>query len=303
MQLPSRSLSLTPRDQAIIQMVYDYGGCGAQHIHHRFWPPDSSLSACYRRLSRLIAGHYLVNWRLPSLTGQGSGKSFLTLGLAGRRLIAVAHELPLRSLGRTDHVATPLFIAHHFAICDTRVAFEQAVERVPAIDLVSWTPELKLRRHPMRVTDPVSHPAERTSPETITLVPDGAFQLRVAGRSHTAYLEQDMGTIAPKRLARKLRGYLLAQKDIRRVTPIFFVTSSTSREERIAALAVSEAKRVGMTSSIFFVTTRGRVTADTILQAPIWLQAGVATRAAIIPPGHTRAPEAQLVVSFEGGTR
>jgi hypothetical protein len=57
-------------------MVHPYHDCMAQHLHDRFWVPDSVLSACYRRIVRLTLAGYLTVTRLPSTTGSGSGKTF-----------------------------------------------------------------------------------------------------------------------------------------------------------------------------------------------------------------------------------
>src|SRR5690348_13938339 len=78
-------LALTHRDLAILTMVHQYDGCVIEQIKRRFWPTFGARSACYDRLARLIAANHLHAQRLPSLTGRGSGKVFLTIGPQGRR--------------------------------------------------------------------------------------------------------------------------------------------------------------------------------------------------------------------------
>lgn len=272
-------LHLTPRDLGLLQLVYAYHGCGVQHLHDRFWADDSSYSATYRRLSRLVAARYLTVHRLPSLTGQGSGKTLLMLGPEGRRVIAEHLDIPLAHLPRQKLVASALFLQHHFAICDFRVALELATDDGSSLSLEGWTTELELRRRPMRITDPQVKPGEAA--RSITLVPDGAFILSFDGARQYGYLEQDMGTEAPKRLLVKLRGYLLQQRS--EAVPLFFVTTSERRRDLVRQLAASQAAELHADATMIFVTTQTAVSKMTVLQAPIWYQAGTDRPVAIVP--------------------
>lgn len=276
---PASHLHLTPRDIALLELVYAYHGCGVQHLHDRFWADESSYSATYRRVNRLVTTRYLSVHRLPSLTGQGSGKTLLMPGPKGRRVIAQQLDVPLGRLPRQKIVVSALFLQHHFAICDFRVALELATDGGSVAALEAWTTELELRRRPMRITDPQVKPGEAA--RTITLVPDGAFILSLGGIRQYGYLEQDMGTEAPKRLLGKLRGYLLQQRT--EAVPVFFVTTSEPRRDLVRQLATSQAAELHADATMIFVTTQTAVSRNSVLQSAIWYQAGMDQPVAIVP--------------------
>jgi hypothetical protein len=274
----------------MLETVYTYHGCGVQHLHARFWPAETTPSAVYRRVSRLVQSHYFDAHRLPSLSGQGSGKALLSLGYRGRRVLAEQWGIPARALPRLKIASSALFVHHHFAICDFRVALELVTELRSDVQLVEWTDEAEFKRTPMKLRDTADGPE---SARTITLIPDGAFTLTYHDRLERGFLEMDMGTLAPKRLHLKLRGYLLNQTQL--VVPIFFVTTSELRAQQVLHLAEQEAKRLRADPTVIFVTTRDRLTPRTILVAPIWQQAGVREPVSILPeaskPPTTRAAE------------
>jgi Replication-relaxation len=172
----------------------------------------------------------------------GSGKRLLTVGPTGRVLVAESHGIPVTLIRRHDAV-TPLFVQHHVATGDFRLALELAAAQVSDVRVTNWIDEATLRRSPMRVHDADQQERKRT----ITIVPDGAFTLVQGGRQQLCLLETDMGTIAPKRLQMKIRGYLLRQTD--RVIPIFFVTPTASRSERVHEVVKTEARKIGVSPS------------------------------------------------------
>jgi hypothetical protein len=280
---PSRTLQLTARDLAIVDMVHAYSGCTPDQIHERFWPRGSAYSACYRRLAFLTDARYLAAQRLPSLTGVGSGKRLFTIGPTGRVLLAERHGIPVVLIRHHDAV-TPLFVQHHVAIGDFRIALELAAAQLHDVHVTNWIDEAILRRSPMRVREAAQEGRERT----ITLVPDGAFTLVQRGRQQLCLLEMDMGTIAPKRLQTKIRGYLLRQTD--RPIPIFFVTPTAGRAERVHGMVTVEARKIGVSPSAFFLSPQDRVTRDTVLKAPVWDQVGVEGRQAIVRSRDMSAP-------------
>jgi hypothetical protein len=275
----SRPLQLTLRDEAILQMVYAFHGCMATHIHDRFISPGSPLSACYRRLSRLVQEDYLTLYRLPSTSGQGSGKVLLQLGRKGRPVVAMQLGITLESMPRRPDTCAPLFALHHEAICTFRVALELAARSFAQVSLVEWVNEATLKRSPMKVADSVDSATERS--RTITVIPDGGFAISYRGRVERGFLEMDMGTLALKRLQLKLRGYLLYQKETK--MPVFFVVPDDTRAAHILRLASLEASKIGADPSVFFVTTADFVAPERILSGRIWQQPGSTTSVAIVP--------------------
>jgi Replication-relaxation len=298
MSRPVRNaLQLTPRDLAILQMVARYDGCAVHHLYRRLWNARSCISGCYRRIDVLAAGRYVRKRQLPTLASHGSGKALITLGPRGRRLLSeVLDDSELSALDRRRDVAA-FFAEHHFALCDFRVALEQASERLPGFSIDGWVVESTLRRTPIRVTD--SGGSNGGPAPTITLIPDAAFQLSSANTSQTAYLEMDMGTITPNRLLQRLRGYLLLTMSPANPIPLFFVTASSVRVAQVLATIDGQAQELHADPTTIFVATRAEAAKDTVLTDPIWHRAGVAKPAAIIPTHETRTDRPHAPVVFQ----
>lgn len=85
--MPNPTQTLTNRDLAIIRMVYEYEGCAIDHIRTKLFSSPGAHSSCYRRIAYLIHQGFLTSIRLPSLTGVGSGKAFLTIGPQARPIL------------------------------------------------------------------------------------------------------------------------------------------------------------------------------------------------------------------------
>src|SRR2546430_13858947 len=83
--------TLTNRDLSILTFTHSFGGVTADLICKRhFQAGPGALRACYRRIAHLISQGLLTSTRLPSSTGVGSGKAFLTLGKAARPILVKA---------------------------------------------------------------------------------------------------------------------------------------------------------------------------------------------------------------------
>ncbi len=277
---------ITLRDIQILRMVYFYDTCSAYHICSRFFGCDFPSGkygprvACYRRIARLTEAGYLTTYRLPSLTGVGSGKSLLGLGPKGRKLLGEHLQLPLSELKRLKQVVTPVLGAHHLAICDVRLSLELACQRIPSLSL-EWVSERELRIPPVtKIPDPRPHPEGVALPE-IPLIADGRFSICLLdGAAQTFELEVDLGTIPSKRMLSKLAGYLgLSQK-----TPVLvlWVVPDQRRLEAIRSWALTLSKMLGADPSIFWITRKELLTPETVLD-PIWQVVGGPEAHALIP--------------------
>ena len=132
------TLSLVERDHDMLAMVFWYGGCVVVHLQRRFFPTEGARSACYARVARLVRAKHLTSVRLPSQSGRGSGKAFLIIGPRGRPLMAKRFELSISELNHLKHGLTPLFVAHHLAVCDFRLSLEMACEHSQLLSLLEW---------------------------------------------------------------------------------------------------------------------------------------------------------------------
>ena len=220
----------------------------------------SSRSAWYRRMGDLVAGKYLHAVRLPSLTGQGSGRLFYTLGPAARSEVAKQLGLDPSELYLPSTIRSPYMGAHFLAIGDTHVDLLLATQAAHgAIQLTEWVSERQLR-------------AKRANREIHPELPiaDAEFVLSLAGGSAQGFrLEIDLtGSTSPRRFKQKLADYLrLWAIDDR---PVLWVAPSELRARVIAAWCLEAARdQPGTTPTMFWITTRAAINERTILQ-PIW---------------------------------
>jgi Replication-relaxation len=275
----SSAFLLTPRDNAILDMVHDLRGCTSSQIHSRFWGANRPRAACYRRIAGLIREGYLCARRLPSLSGVGSGKRFLTLGEAGRDLIAQRLRVSVDVIGISDP-KTPLFVHHHEAVSDFRIAVEIGARSLEHVEIRSWFDEPSLRSRPIRLTDTFDVRGEKRK-RNLTMVPDAEFTLAVGDSVQSFLLEMDMATITMSRLALRLRGYLRFR--LTRGIPILFVVPDSDRTAQIQQTIVSEARDLRLSPVGFLVATRASITATSVLTAPIWEGAN-GEKLALLPP-------------------
>lgn len=284
------ALSLTQRKLHILLMVYEYGGVTLDHIRRRFWPNSRSHSPCSERISGLVKVGYLESRRLPALNGVGSGKAFLTLGPKGRPILAQVLGLSSSELGRI-RLQSPQFIAHHLAICDFRLSVGMAVEMSDIFEVKEWVFDRELE---IKVKDPKTE-------KGLLLIPDAGFTLALDGTEQPFYLEIDMGTVSAERLRAKIRGYLASEGS----TPVMFVTVDRIRAADIARYAREEAQVLNGDPTIFWLTTKDRVTEGTVVDAPIWQVVGGPTIAfnSLAPSDYQCKPAFSPIgnITFNGG--
>lgn len=255
-------LVLTQRDIQILIWTYELRGCTADHIRFRFFPTPGARSACYTRIQKLVDAEYLASLRLPARYGIGSGKAFLTPGPGARPVLAEILGLSRAELGRIRMDAPPV-IAHHLAICDTRLAVELAAERSSVFTLREWHGDGAVS---LRVTDPKTE-------STIPLIPDSSFVLALPdGTEQTFLLEQDMGTVAAKRMRTRFRGYLSRPAEL--MAPVLIVAPDRGRLVALTAWAVEEARTPRTDPTVFWLSTARQLTPETVIAAPIWQVAG-----------------------------
>jgi hypothetical protein len=188
---------MTERDINIISMVYEYEGCGVEHVRQLFFQETSNRSIpCYRRLAYLVKQGYLRSIVLPAFN-----KHFLAPGTkVGSALSRLVKEQPVKRI----RLESPLLIMHKLALCDIRVALEVACQASPVFLLVQWVNESTLRQSPLVVADP-----EATT--QTKLIPDARFTLMIwrTGKSADFYLEVDRATVSLRAIRQRVRSYLL----------------------------------------------------------------------------------------------
>jgi hypothetical protein len=244
---------MTERDIQIIAMVYEYEGCGVEHVRQLFFHGASNRSIpCYRRLSYLVKQGYLRSILLPALH-----KHFLIPGARARSVLS--HVLKGLEMKRI-RIESPLLILHKLALCDIRLALEVAGKASAVFLITQWVNESALRQAPLSVEDPASNKQTR-------LIPDASFTLhsRRTGKSATFYLELDRATVSLKSIRERVRGYLLRGQN---PSPVLFVVPDTMRHTAIATVALEEAARLKANPTSIWITQKGTITPETIISAP-----------------------------------
>jgi hypothetical protein len=289
---------LTVRDVEILRFAFLVDGCTINELQTRFWTDfgrerGGFRRASYRRIEILVNHGYLRSHRLASLTGIGSGPRWLTIGASAFAVLkecvgASSAELRAASARQLN----PFFVAHHRASVEFLASLEIAADHSNVVGL-EWTFEKELRRLPTLVEDP----AER---KTITLIPDGAFVLRLSGGAAQSFdYEQDQGTI-PRRLRSRLRGYFLREKaketsafpEKRKQRPVLWVVPDTHRLSVITSWAEEEARSLSADPSSIWLTTQDQITPERIL-TPIWRVVGVSQSQSLLPAGLQAPPVPQ----------
>src|ERR687895_2496764 len=160
-------------------MVYEYEGCGVEHIRKAFFQGSKNRSIpCYRRLSYLIKEGYLRSLLLPALH-----KHFLTSGAKARSVLS---SFLKGSEMKRIRIESPMLILHKLAICDIRVSLELASRASSFFMLTQWINESALRQSPLTVED-----AE--TKKQVSLIPDAGFTLLShTGKKADFFIEMDM---------------------------------------------------------------------------------------------------------------
>jgi hypothetical protein len=276
---------MTQRDLNIISMVYDYEGCGVEHIRKLFFHGASERSIpCYRRLSYLIKQGYLRSLLLPALN-----KHFLTPGMKARA--ALSHLLKGSEVKRI-RIESPMLILHKLAICDFRVSLELASQASPLFLLTHWINESELRRFPLTVVDPETK-------KQILLIPDAGFTLvsQATGRKADFFLEMDLATVSLKSIRGRVRGYFLREQN---PCPVLFVVPDAKRLNAISQIALEEAKSLQANPTTIWLTQKERITPETVLSAP-WVVVGHAKPVTLQGLGEPNENSSAVVVAGTGG--
>lgn len=287
----THGIFLTPRDYKIIRMVYAYDGLLSYQIRRRFWPRPGARSACFARLSRLIAAGFLRRKRLESPSGKGSGPSLITIGSASHPILKLELGLTGTDIRRLRHAFVPLLWLHEAAVRDFRLTLELACEASGRVTLVEWQNEADLRRTPINV---------KVGTTAVDLVPDGLFTLGVGERRKRYFLELDRATeMAPQRWKSRVKAYL--HHIGREPTPVLIVVPHQQRADQLARWTQEVTAEIGGSSALFAIARRENVRENTILDVPIWQVVGEPGPVSLLPPPAVPAAQPPAAPTGSGG--
>lgn len=277
---------LTQRDVAIIQAVYTHRVLTTPQINTLFFETSMGSgtgtvgSRCRHRLKCLYRHGYLHRDHPPVKPAEGRRPFIYMLGKRAVPLLAQVYGLlPEEIDWKPAHKKVSwYFLAHLLATNDARVAIEVAADR-RGHNLIEWQDERTLRGKEMKAR--VTIKTSKGRDLQYTVVPDGYFQLFVSNETdryeYRHLIEIDMGTESGRRFSRKLKGYLSywesGQYRDRYGTDILRVLIVTTGEKRMKNLK-EIAERVGVMDGVFYFTTFDRISAETVLTAPVWEIAG-----------------------------
>lgn len=305
-QMPSEEVHfrLTARDKACIKAAYDYRALTSPQIDALLFPATKGRtgtepsSRCRHRLKLLsrpqVSDHpetaFFYRGEQPQVLSEGRKHFVYFLAPRGAAVVAALLGCHVEDLDWRDgeHDVRSLFLEHLLATNDVRVAITRAAS-VYGLSLPVWRDERTLKRD--HAKDSVILTGPHGGQQRAAIIPDGYFVLEVGAYRHHQFLEVDRATETGmasewgrRDWSRKIAAYLEyhhSGKYLERYgTRSMRVLTVTIGEKRLANLkAITE--KIGGRSRFWF-TTFARLTADTVLTAPIWDVAGRTERSSIL---------------------
>lgn len=277
-------LRLTPRDRAIITVVYR---CRAlttdQIIRLLFSDVGQSDRVAQRRLQRLFHHGYLFRDEQPHKSTEGKPYLYF-LDEAGAQLLCQDLQIERRQLdwSARNNDVTALFLDHLLATNDIRIALSLAArEHGFTIDI--WIDDSSLRKR--ETTQRVLIRGPEGGRLKIAVVPDGYFKLTTPADTFNFFLEIDRRTTTGQSSkwgrrdwSRKVAGYKALYEsgayeqrygtaDMRVLT----ITTGTKRLENLQQITEATAQKQ---APRFWFTTFEAAQAESILTKTIWSVAG-----------------------------
>ncbi len=196
---PTR-LALNERDKAIIEAVHNYRVLSQTHIQALFFGPDNQ-SGCQRRLVKLYDAGYVER----KFVGPVINRSpiLYILDKKGAELLRAERGYEDLTWHSSDKALKTDFLEHTLAIADFRIAMTLAC-RQHDYTIPQWVGEQAVKADYDRVM--VTMPNGKR--ESIAVVPDSYFSIRMGNRHYPFFLELDRGTMALPRFKTKIQAYL-----------------------------------------------------------------------------------------------
>jgi hypothetical protein len=271
-----QDLLLQERDIKIIFMAYSYNGVTMETIRKRFWPTARAKATYYQRIQLLISAGYLNAIKTSNPHNIYYGAMWIVHGPRSRAIIAEALNVPISHIAFGSRSINPLRVAHSTLINEIRVSLEMAQEHYPTLTQLNWLPESYFKSSPLMIQ------AGPTAKER-TLEPDSAFSIQIPQGKLSAFVEADRATITGYEVLKaRFRDYLLFTRTLKTPRPVLWVVPTDSRIQLLEILALQEAEALKDDPTIFFLTTREKVTEHSLLFQPIWKVVGGPSQKALL---------------------
>jgi hypothetical protein len=295
-----------PRDERILQAIYNYDGLLARRqIKTLFWP-DASQQAMDRRLSLLFHAGYLNMPDLKQRRSQPIPEPVVWLGWRGILHLAALSDLTLdvpqpvnenrlRRLERQLRHAglrwrrEPRWsqLTHDVAVNDFRLAVEAAGQRWPSLSLENWITEGEFLVNMDTVRVPGARKRKGVRPDGFFVLSDHLRQINNSPAKARFLLELDNSTHPLTRFGREkaLPGVAYIRSDAYRKR--FDYNSGRwlvvcKSQVRMNNLKTQTEKVLGAQASMFLFTTMEQVSPGTVLNQPIWWRGGGRERIALV---------------------
>jgi hypothetical protein len=258
-------MALTERDRAIIRAVNDCRALTQEQIQALFF---QSRSTAQFRLQRLYQHEFLERQFLSVVSGgPASSPAIYTLGKRGVKVLVDTFDYDRSHIRLPKGNFSWQFIEHQLAINDVRIAVTLAAA-ANGWTLEEWQDETGFRAHPDYVTLTDKRGKARKKP----VLPDAYFCLATPNGRSRFFLEVDKGTEELAKFRPQIRVYqaytVSGQYQERYQAKSLRVLIVTTSPRRLANLKLATEQAGG--DRKYWLTTFDRITADTVLTAPIW---------------------------------
>lgn len=275
---------LTDRDKEILRQVYLFRLMTREQIERLLFADSNGkdhltkTSLCRKRLKFLYHHGYLERMPTPISPGVWAWRPVYRLAPKGAEVVASLLEVSIKELpywGRgfdKDHRqsdASLLFLEHTLAINDFRLAVLSAAKD-GGYRLQEWIDDTQLKSKAMK--DYVQVSSGETRNVKMAVVPDAYFILNLGDRRAHFFLELDRGTMSNQRWKMRVRAYKTyierGKYQERYHTNSLRILTVTTGDSRRDNLRKTTEQAGG--SSLFWFTTLGEITPQSVLAWPIW---------------------------------
>lgn len=201
-------MPLTELDMSILAVIARYYVVTREQLQRLTGQESSSGRGMRKHLLRLrTAGLILMHRVQITLPGMNGAAPVYYATRKGAETLASYYEDDAFLATNTKHPRADR-LSHWIAINDVRMLTEQAVERIPALQLVRWVTE-------WQTINPLDSKSVQFCLHTqiselppLSCSPDAAFLLQYKQHRKVFYVEVDRGTSSPRQVAaRKCKGY------------------------------------------------------------------------------------------------
>lgn len=266
---------LTERDERIIARCWEDKLLRTSDLHTLFF---GARARAVHRLRILYSNHYLDRYFTPmSIPYRGSTEALYTVGAKGNSIVSLRlgqdpNYVGLKRREFKARMESPSFLfsfRHLQTVNRTRICFEQAFGASDDWRLVQWTPE--------RLLEDQFTINEDGQIRRAKIRPDGflQYQHHPTGKTYSAFVEADLGTMSQKQILAKVERYLhYFQTDLpaqKYGTQWFRVLLITTGKRRARGLYHAIG---GATNSIFWLTSFDPMETPSWLTDAIWFRVG-----------------------------